>query len=96
MAGRDLSLAEPCYTIERGNLLVVQSDDASDSGVLLKFLRRGEPRGELSLPALRPGQPISVALPAGICAGVAHTRIEIVASRAGSSEVPFGPYDLRC
>jgi hypothetical protein len=96
MTGRDVSLAEPCYTIERGNLLVVQSEDASNSGVKLKFLRRGEPRGELSLPPMRGGQPVTVALPNGICAGVAHTRIEIIASRAGSSEVPFGPYDLRC
>jgi hypothetical protein len=97
MAGRDISLAEPCDTIERANLLVVQADEAANSGVLLKFFRRGEPRGVVQLPAMRAGQPVAVALPNGICAGVAHSRIEIRASRGqGSSEAAFGPYDLRC
>jgi hypothetical protein len=40
---------------------------------------------------------MTVALPAGVCAGVAHSRIEIRASGApGTSEAAFGPYDLRC
>jgi hypothetical protein len=95
--GRDVSLAEQCYAIERGDLLVVQADEGMASGLLLKFFRRGEPRGELRLPPMRAGQPMTVVLPAGICAGVAHSRIEIRASGApGSSEAAFGPYDLRC
>jgi hypothetical protein len=97
ITGRDISLAEPCDTIERGNMLVVQADDAGGSGVLLKFFRRGDFRGELQLPAMRPGQPVMVALPSTVCAGVVRTRIEIRAVRApGSSEAILGPYNLRC
>ena len=97
MAGRDIGLAEPCYEIERGDMLVIEADQPTNSPVLLKFLRRGEPRGELRLPQMRASQPVTVALPAGICAGVAHTRIEIRASGSpGSEEAAFVPYDLRC
>jgi hypothetical protein len=97
VAGRDLSLAEPCDTIERGNMLVVEADDAGNSGLLLKFFRRGEPRGELRLPQMRPGRPVMVALPSALCAGVVRSRIEIRATGApGSSEAILGSYDLRC
>ena len=97
VAGRDISLAEPCDPIERGNLLLVEAQESMDSGVLLKFYRRGEPRGELRLPPMRAGQPVTATLPDGLCSGVVRTRVEIRASRApGSTETILGPYDLRC
>ena len=95
--GRDVDAAEPCDRIERGNLLLVQADEDMAPGVLLKFLRRGESRAEVRLPALRTGQPLTLALPTGLCAGIVHSQIEIRASRApGSPEASFGPYELRC
>jgi hypothetical protein len=95
--GRDASLAEPCDTIERGNLLLVEALAPTDSDVLLKFFRRGDPRSELRLPPMRAGQPAMVALPTGLCAGIVRTRIEIRAAGAsGSSEASLGSYDLRC
>jgi hypothetical protein len=97
MVGRDVSLAEPCDSIERGNMLVVQADRDTASGVLLKFLRRGDERGELRLPSMRRGQPVAVAIPAEVCAGVERTRLEVRASAApGAPEASFGPYDLSC
>lgn len=96
VAGRDLNFAEPCDPIERGNMLVIEAKEALAAGVSLKFLRRGEPRGELSLPAMRAGQPVMVALPSSVCAGVVRSRIEIRAAGVGSSEAVLGPYDLRC
>ena len=96
-AGRDISLAEPCDPIERGNMLVVEAQQGMDSGVLLKFFRRGEPRGELRLPPMRAGEPVMAMLPYGLCSGVVRTRIEIRATGApGSSEAILGTYDLRC
>jgi hypothetical protein len=97
VAGRDISLAAPCDPIERGNLLVLEAQQTVDSGVLLKFYRRGEPRGELRLPPMRAGQPVMTGLPDGLCSGVVRTRIEIHASGGGNSaETILGPYDLRC
>jgi len=97
VAGRDISLAEPCDPIERGNLLVLEAQQTVDSGVLLQFYRRGEPRGELRLPPMRAGQAVMTGLPDGLCSGVVRTRIEIHASGgANSAETILGPYDLRC
>jgi hypothetical protein len=96
MAVPDISLAEPCFVIERDNMLAVDADEAMDD-LQLKFFRRGEPRGEVELASLRPGHPMIVKLPATLCTGVAQSKVEIRASRgSGSSEATFGPYYLRC
>ena len=66
-------------------------------GCCSSFVRRGDERGELRLPSMRRGQPVAVAIPAEVCAGVERTRLEVRASAApGAPEASFGPYDLSC
>ena len=89
-----------CDTIDRDTVMVVRADDAYPHGVEVRFMRHGDQRAELSLPALRQGQTARLRLPPAVCAGVVRTRVEIQAmsanSPSGTQAGSIGEYDLRC
>lgn len=87
-----------CVSLERDTLLAVRADEAMEEGASLRFLRRGDAKGQIALAQMRRGQTIRSKLPAQLCAGVASSKVEIqVVSGSGNQVVDrFGPYQLRC
>lgn len=91
---RDFPSAEPCDVVDRETLLLVHADAAVASPVTLRFVRRGDARGEVRLAPMGRGQAARVTLPAEVCAGVFRSKLEI--QIVGPAVQSFGPYDLRC
>ena len=89
-----------CDTIDKDTILVVRADEAFPRGVAMRFIRSGDARGEIDLPALRVGQTASVRIPPNVCRGVVRSRVEIQALGAnapsGTAGGTIGEYDLRC
>jgi len=89
-----------CDLLERNTLLTVRADEDLPGGTSLRFMRRGDDRGEIDLPALRTGQSRRFSLPPKLCAGVSGSRVQIEVVRANgkSGQVvdTHGPYELRC
>lgn len=95
-----LSTEDECDLLERETLLTVRAGEDIATGTSLRFLRRGDARGEIDLPPLRAGQSRRFSLPPELCAGVAGSRVQIEVVRAagnGSQVVDTrGPFELRC
>lgn len=86
-----------CVSLEREMLLAVHADEALEDGASLRFLRRGDAKGEIVLAEMRQGQTIRSRLPAQLCAGVASSKVEIQVVGRGNQIVDrLGPYQLRC
>ena len=89
-----------CDTIDRDTVMVLRADEAYPRGLEVRFLRHGDSRAELDLPALKPGQVANLRLPPGVCAGVVRSKVEIQAlgakSPSGTAAGTVGEYDLRC
>jgi hypothetical protein len=89
-----------CDSIDRDTVLVLRADEAFPSGVAMRFLRKGEQRAELDLPALRAGQTTILRVPVAVCKGVVRSRVEIQAlggkASSGTPAGTIGEYDLRC
>jgi hypothetical protein len=89
-----------CDSIERDTVLVVRADEAFPKGIAVRFLRHGNARAELDLPAMRQGQTASLRLPPAVCSGVVRSKVEIQALGAnapsGAVGGRIGEYDLRC
>jgi hypothetical protein len=89
-----------CDTIDKDTVLVVRADEAFPRGVEMRFVRHGDQRAELDLPALRAGQTASLRLPKGVCTGVVRSKVEIQAlgggAPSGTAAGTIGEYDLRC
>jgi hypothetical protein len=89
-----------CDTIDRDTVMVVRADDAYPRGVEVRFVRHGDQRAELDLPALKQGQTAILRLPPAVCAGVVRSTVEIQAlganSPSGTPAGSIGEYDLRC
>jgi len=85
-----------CSGLERFTRLVVQADSDLAAGASLRFLRRGDVRGEIALARMQQGQSRQFNLPPKLCAGVASSKVEI--QILGSNQVveTLGPYLLRC
>ncbi len=85
-----------CLSLERTTLLAIRAENDLPPATSLRFVRRGDVRGEVPLAALRQGQLIRTRLPAQLCAGVSSSKVEI--QILGSSQVveTLGPYMLRC
>ena len=100
LAMNRLSAEGSCDLLERETLLTVRADEDLPGGTSLRFLRRGDDRGEVDLPALRRGQSWRFNLPPKVCAGVSGSRVEIqtVRSAKGTPQVvdTRGPFELRC
>jgi len=98
---RCLVVGEPgdgqrCIALERDTQLAIRADEDLAGSVSLRFLRRGDVRGEVALASMRQGQVIRSKLPRELCAGVASSKVEI--QIIGSNQVidTLGPYLLRC
>jgi hypothetical protein len=89
-----------CDTIDKDTVLVLRADEAFPRGVAMRFVRSGDARGEVDLPALRLGQTANFRIPANVCRGVVRGRVEIQAlgvnSPSGTAAGTIGEYDLRC
>lgn len=96
----DEDRATGCDSIDKDTVLVLRADDAYPRGVQLRFVRKGDERAELDLPALKQGQTAHLRLPPAVCAGVVRSKLEIRAIGAnapsGTAAGTIGEYDLRC
>jgi len=93
---RETGDGQQCVALERDTQLAIRADGDLASGVSLRFLRRGDLRGEIDLAQMQQGQVIRSKLPPQLCAGVASSKVEI--QIMGSKQVvdTLGPYLLRC
>lgn len=85
-----------CARLEAGTALIVRADEDLPAGISLRFLRRGDIRGETALASLRKGQSVRSRLPAGLCAGVASSKVQVQLVSAGQVAETLGPFHLRC
>ena len=89
-----------CDSIDKDTVLVLRADDSFPAGLDIRFVRHGDERGEVTVPALRPGQTALLRMPARVCAGVVRSTLEIQALGAnapsGTPAGTVGEYDLRC
>jgi hypothetical protein len=88
----------PCMSLERETLLIVRADQDLGGGTRLRFLRRGDVRGELTLAQMRQGQSLRYNLPSELCSGVVSSKVEIQILGPGASQAAdtLGPYQLHC
>lgn len=89
-----------CDSIDKDTVLVLRADDSFPAGLDIRFVRHGDERGEVTVPALRPGQTALLRMPARVCAGVVRSTLEIQALGAnapsGTPAGTVGEFDLRC
>jgi hypothetical protein len=85
-----------CATLEHNTQLQIRADVDLAPGTSLRFLRRGDLRGELALAPMRQGQLFRARLPKELCAGVASSKVEIQVMGANKLVETLGPYPLRC
>jgi hypothetical protein len=91
-----------CNELVRDMQLTIRADEDMPAGTSLRFMRRGDARGEVELAQLRKGRSARVPLPTSVCAGVGGSRIEIQVLRRGAGAASgqvvdtLGPYELRC
>lgn len=86
----------PCTFLERDTRLTIQADDDLAGRTSLRFLRRGDVRGEVALAGLRRGQSIRSKLPEQLCIGVSSSKVEIQVLSSNQVVETLGPYKLRC
>lgn len=87
------------FFLDGDTVLVVSAVEGLEDGGILRFRRRGDPRGEVALAPLAPGKSVRVRLPGELCRGVSGSKIEIELlprKPGGSVAARFGPYGLRC
>ena len=92
-----------CRSLRVNSLLMVEAGEQLPPGTSLRFMRRGDDRGQVQLAQLRSGQTTRIPLPQKVCNGVVHSEVEIeilrkAAGRNAGDQVvdSLGPYDLRC
>ena len=92
---------DPCGTLRTDTILFVKADEQMPAGTSLRFVRRDDPRAEVSLAGLRSGQTARILLPSKVCDGVVRSEvnIEVLRKPANAAEQVVdtrGPYDLHC
>lgn len=88
-----------CDYFDPGTTLLLSAVEGLDKGGTLRFLRRGEARGEVALAPLATGQSVRVRLPSDLCRGVAFTKVELELLPPGSkgrAAARAGPYEMKC
>lgn len=86
----------PCSVLERNTRLAIRADESLSGVTSLRFLRRGDMRGEIVLADMRQGQSARYRLPERLCVGVSSSKVEIQIVRANKIVETLGPYRLRC
>jgi hypothetical protein len=92
-----------CDYFRKETVLALRAVRGLEDGAVIRFLRRGEERGEVDLDGLAPGRTARIALPAELCRGVATSKVEIAILPPRSSKAfargaagRLGPFGLRC
>jgi hypothetical protein len=89
-----------CDTLDKDTVLIVRADEPYPKGLEMRFVRDGNQRAEIDLPAMSAGQTTKLRLPAAVCARVVRSTVEIQAlganAPAGAVAGTVGEYDLRC
>lgn len=91
-----------CNELVRDMRLTIRADEDLPAGTALRFLRRGDARGDVEVAQLRKGRSERIPLPPSVCAGVGGSRVEIQVLRRGAGAASgqvvdtLGPYELRC
>ena len=89
-----------CDSIDKDTVMVLRADESFPRGLDVRFVRKGDPRAEVTLPAMNPGQTAMLRLPPAVCAGVVRSKVEIQAlgsnAPSGALAGKVGEYDLRC
>jgi hypothetical protein len=99
-----LSRGEPgagqtCDFFDRNTILLVSAVQGLEKGGTMRFRRKGEERGEAELAPMKNGQLARVKLPAELCRGISHSKVDIELlgpDSAGMVAGRLGPYGLRC
>lgn len=86
----------PCAFLGRDTRLAIRADADLTGSTSLRFLRRGDARGEIALAAMRQGQSIRTKLPQQLCKGVSYSKVEIQVLRSKQVVDTLGPYTLHC
>ncbi len=84
----------------RGNtVMLLRAQSGMEKGARLRFLRRGEERGEILLSGLADGQATRIKLPAEVCRGVSSTKVELQllpTDSRGRVAGTVGSFGVRC
>jgi hypothetical protein len=92
----DTGEGNPCLFLERSTRLAIRAEEDLAGGARLRFLRRGDARGEVAIAAIRRGQSVQARLPDQLCVGVSSSKVEIQILSSGKVVQTLGPYRLRC
>ena len=92
----DIGSGGPCATLVRETVITVKAKEALAGGHSLRFLRRGDPQGEVALAEIRKGRSVRVGVPRQLCSGVTGSRVELQVVHGGRVLDTLGPYELRC
>ena len=98
----DVRGTEECGDVYLNTIFTITADEPLTPGTSLRFLRKGDDRGDVEIAQMNAGQSIRVGLPKRVCTGVNQSSLEIQVLRqpqgAGSPQVvdSHGPYYLRC
>ncbi|MDP1910152.1 MAG: hypothetical protein Q8K85_17785, partial [Hyphomicrobium sp.] len=90
---------ETCDLLMADTILAISAVQGMESGGTLRFRRRGETHGEVVLAPMRTGLSRQVRLPAELCWGIFHSKVEIELlepKSAGTVAARFGPFGLHC
>jgi hypothetical protein len=87
-----------CDFFEKDTVVLVTAIAGLEKGATFRFRRRGDDVGEVAIAATSSGQTRRVVVPAGICRGISHSKVEIEVQGSGETQpgAHFGPYGLRC
>jgi hypothetical protein len=94
--------AETCSDVYQNTVFTIRADEPVAPGTSLRFMRKGDDRGDIELAQMRAGQSVRVKLPRHVCSGVVRSSLQIqVLRRPQSSAAPqvvddYGPFYLRC
>src|SRR5206468_10631490 len=87
-----------CGTLSFNSVLMVRADEPLPAGTSLRFVRRGDSRGQIQLAQLRTGQPKRIPLPHRVCDGMVRSKGEIeilpkpARNTAAQVDDSLGPY----
>lgn len=92
----DTGTGSTCTWLERDTRLAIHADEDLAGSTSLRFIRRGDVKGEVALAAMRQGQSIRSKLPEQLCIGVSSSKVEIQVLSSNQVVETLGPYKLRC